>query len=174
MRVIYGIFFLVVAAVVLLVYPFNIAGEIGVGFSAGLISMFNFAAFVTALVCYIQFLFPMHHDDGERGEYNRVPFQFFNMIFVVLYFTISINFLIANKTFYPGYEKLANDACVKKYYLSNGINSVIEIFIASSVVVNILYILTHLPDFYGRYRDTSKKKRRQDLSEYKQAQSETM
>ena len=148
MKTIYTLSIIFVLFILLFVYPFSITGA-GVDFKASMIGIFNFIAFISAVASYVQFIFPQRYEDYEAVEYNRIPFQFFNILFVLLFFTISINFLIANKQFYQGYETLDNEACIKKYYLSNGFNSIMQIVIASSVVVNIIYILTHLTDYYG-------------------------
>ena len=158
MKVLYKIVISLLILAALFLYPFSIAGHPGVDTSAVLIGFFNFLAFITALISYTQFILPKQKE--RYGEYNRVPFQAFNMIFVLLFFMISISFLIANKSFFSGYEKLTDRASIQKYYLSNGIYSIMEIFIASSLVVNVIYILTHITDYYGRYKDTSKKSHR--------------
>jgi hypothetical protein len=130
------------------VYPFNLAGNVGVDFRASLVSILNIAAFITALISFRQLLFPARIDDDSE-EYNRIPFHVFNIFFVSVYFIVSSAFLVHNKQFYTGYETLTDIAAIKKYYLSSGFSSIGQIFIASSVVVNLIYILTHLVDFYG-------------------------
>ena len=155
MRFLYTVAVLLLVLSALFLYPFNIGGDVGVRFSAEIMGTFSFAAFITALISYIQFIFPKRFTDRE-GEYNRIPFQSFNMIFVLPYFLISTSFLVANKQFFPGYEMLPDNACIKKYYLSNGLNSISQIFIASSVIINLIYIITHGIDYIGQNRKDRK------------------
>jgi hypothetical protein len=159
MRTMYGLLFLILIFLFFFVYPFHIAGYIGVAFKASLLSVYNVAAFITAIISYKQFIFPGHPDEDEPREYNHIAFHVFNVMFVILFFMIGVDFLLNYRQFYPGYGNLSDEACIKKYYLSNGFSSVFQIFIASSVVVNILYILTHLWDFYGRTTGLAKKKK---------------
>ena len=133
--------------------PFRIEGYSGVDFDAKMIVVFNAAVFVTAFISYMQLILPKRKE--ERVEHNRVPFQVFNMIFVVVFFIVNISFLISNKSFFLGDNSLNNTAAMQKYYLSHVIYSVVQIFIASSLVVNVIYILTHVRDYSRAIRRTS-------------------
>jgi len=149
MNILYKIVIVLLILSGLFLYPFDLGGRVGMDVSGNILVFFNALAFIAALISYIQFIFPKQYREGR--EFNRIPFQIFNILFISLFFIISIAFMISNKQFYSTDHTITNEALIKKYYISNGFTSLIELFIASSLVINVIYILTHLPDYYGRH-----------------------
>jgi len=142
---VYKVIGILLLIVVVFVFPFQAGGPVGVMFETSLISLFNLAVFVTAVISYIQFFIP-GPNEKHSIEHNHIPFHIFNFLFVGLFFWVSMNFLIANKQFFTGYEQLSDAACIKQYYLGAGFSSLILLFIAFSAVINILYIVTRVLD----------------------------
>ena len=120
----------------------------GIYLHAQLLHIYNIAALFTTCVCFKELLFPKHYDDRTVWEYNYFPFQLFNFLFVTLFFVLSIHFLIHHKAYYQGYENLGDAECIRKYFLGDGLFSALQWFIASSLVVNVIYIPTHVRDYY--------------------------
>ena len=145
MSVVYKVVGVLLLVVALFVFPFQAGGPVGVMFEASLMSLFNLAVFVTAVISYIQFFIP-GPIEKHSSEHNHIPFHIFNFLFVGLFFWISMNFLVANKQFFTGYENLSDADCIKQYYFGAGFSSLILLFIAFSAVINILYIITRILD----------------------------
>ncbi len=148
MKTLYVIVAVIFAIILLPFYSFGAVPHVGVYTGAELIYVYGLAAFITALICYRELLFPRYYDNYSNTEYNRLPFQAFNLLFVSLFFFIGYHFLIVHKNLYVGYENLSDEACIKKAFLSDGLFSVMQIIIASSLVVNVIYIATHVRDYY--------------------------
>ncbi len=87
------LFFVLFGLLALLVYPFAAVAGMGIIFGAALIELFNFAALITAVISYCQFFFPSVKAKEERG--THAPFHTANIFLVLLYFMVSMYFLIA-------------------------------------------------------------------------------
>lgn len=108
--------------------------------SAEIIFAFNLALFVTAVVSIKQYIW-------HSGE-NRMPFHVFNIIFTVLFYSISIPFLISNRSYYEEYQNLTPLGVVGKFFFSPGMSSIAQWIIIAAVVFNILYIKRFYRDYY--------------------------
>lgn len=105
-----------------------------------LISLFEFILFVTSLVSIKQFFW--------KGPVNRTPFQIFNMLFVVVFYTISYTFLLRHKNYWEGYEHLTNSQCIEKHLFSTEPFAIIKKLILVAFVLNIIYVIRHGKDYY--------------------------
>ena len=105
-----------------------------------MLSYLNYVLVITSIISIKQFFWPAN---------NRIIFHFFNLIFIILYYLVSLNFLILNKQFYEGYETLSPLACMSKVFLSYDFSSLMQLFILCGLVVNLLYIARYRKDYYG-------------------------
>lgn len=108
--------------------------------SAEIVFAFNLALFVTAVVSIKQYIW-------HSGE-NRMPFHVFNIIFTVLFYSISIPFLIANRSYYEEYQNLTPLGVVGKFFFTPGMSTFSQWVIIAAVVFNILYIKRFYRDYY--------------------------
>lgn len=123
---------------------------------AEIVSFLNLALFITALISVKQYFWP--------GDNNTMPFHYFNIIFTVLFYAVSLPFLISNRQYYAEYAQLLPIEVLQKFFLSLTISSFAQWFIIASVFINVLYIKRFRRDYYQagiasgestRYVDTS-------------------
>lgn len=107
---------------------------------AEIISFLNLALFGTAVISIKQFFWP--------GDNNTLPFQVFNMVFALLFYSISLPFLITNRMYYEQYEQLVPLSVISKFFLSVNISSFGQWVIIASVFVNVLYIIKYRRDYF--------------------------
>lgn len=105
-----------------------------------LISVFNTVLIATSVISIIQFI--------AHKDHNRTPFQLFNLIFIILFYSLSIPFLLNHKEFYPGFEQLSDVECLKKYFLDNDVVSWIRKVVLVAFLVNIIYIARFARTYY--------------------------
>jgi len=107
---------------------------------AKIISILNIALLVTSAISIKQYLFP--------GDDNRMPFHVFNLIFGVLFYCISLPYLIMNKEYYEGYQQLIPLDIVGKFFFSLTLSAARQWVILVSLIINVLYIKKYNKDYY--------------------------
>lgn len=109
-------------------------------FYAEVLSFVNLALLVTSIICVKQFFIP--------GDENRTPFQLFNLLFILLFYAVSLSFLVRNKEYYIGFEQLSPQACIKKIFFDKeDIWAIVkQWFIVFTFFINILYISKNWKD----------------------------
>lgn len=129
----------IAAVVPLFAFALNTRGN-GVQVGAGVFSFLNFVLFITALIAIRQYIWP--------GYNNRIPFQVFNLIFAILFYGISIPFLIANREYYEGYGNMVPLSIIAKFFLGFNIGALAQWVILASCVFNVLYIRKYWADYF--------------------------
>ncbi|MCF8451503.1 MAG: hypothetical protein K9G49_16645 [Taibaiella sp.] len=117
--------------------------EISVGkvsLIAHFISYTNILLFVTSVISIKQYFWP--------GDENRLPFHIFNAIFVVLFYSVSIPFLITERVYYEEYQDITPLGVISKFFFTGNINSIAQLVIIFSLVINVLYIRRYNRDYY--------------------------
>lgn len=102
-------------------------------FTIRVITYVNVILFLTSLICVTQFFWPK--------EINRTPFQVFNMLFAVVFYAVSLKFLVNHKDFYDGYTYLSDIESIKRFALRWDVFSLMFWFILFTVILNIVYVL---------------------------------
>ena len=129
--------------IILVLSPMHcLAAEAGpslVLLGARLLSYSNFILVVTSLLCMKHLFFP--------GENNRVVFHGFHIFFIILFYGLSLPFLIHNKDLYDGFATLSNSECVRKYFFSKDISSVMQWVIVLTFFINIIYIIKYRKNY---------------------------
>ncbi len=118
-----------------LIPHFTFAAEIASGSIetiAFIISIFNLALLVTALISIKQYFWP--------GDNSTSVFHIAHIIFVVVFYAISLPFLITNSQYYVEYADLVPLSILGKFFFSADATSLMQLVIVSSVVFNILFI----------------------------------
>jgi len=133
-------FIVLIAALPEEAYAIDLRESSGVRFGATVFSICNFALFITALSSIKQFFWP--------GYNNRLPFHLFNCIFAILFYCVSLPFLVDNRQYYEGYSALAPLSVVGKFFFSLDISSFAQWVIIASVLINILYITKYRKEYY--------------------------
>lgn len=110
-----------------------------VNFNVKLVSYFNFLLFISSLICIKQFFWP--------GDENRLPFQIFNMVFVILFYTLSFSFLFAHKVYYD-YVQLTDMQVFKKFVTSWDMFCFMFWIIAGTFLINVLYIFKYRSSYF--------------------------
>ena len=93
----------------------------------------NYILVIVSLISIRQFFWP--------GENNRTLFQIFNMVFTVVYYLVSITFIISHQTYFVGFEDLSYMGCVRKFFFDYDVSMVLHIIVLFSFLINILYII---------------------------------
>ena len=106
---------------------------------AVLISWINYVLVITSLISIKQFFWP--------GD-NKTVFHVFNLIFIIVFYLISLNFLIDNKANYDGYANLSPLACILKVFFSFDFYSILQLIVLFAFVINIIYIAKYRKGFY--------------------------
>lgn len=136
--------FLMYAAVALVLLPYNGYSttllQAQIQLRAEIVSFLNLVLFVTALVSVKQYFWP--------GDNNTMPFHIFNMVFAVLFYAISLPFLITHRNYYEGYGMLTPLSVLGKFFLSINISSFAQWVIIASLVINVLYIKRFRRDYF--------------------------
>lgn len=107
---------------------------------AEVLSVLNIGLLVTSVICIKQYFFP--------GDDNRMPFHVFNLIFGVVFYSISLPYLIVNKEYYEGYQQLIPLEIVGKFFFSLTLSAARQWVILVSMIINILYIKKYNKDYY--------------------------
>lgn len=110
-------------------------------FSSQLLSYCNFALFVCCLFSIKQYFWP--------GDNIRLPFHIFNLLFIVLFYSISIPFLINNIEYYTGNKQDTPLSILVTFFFGSGISSICQWVILLTTVINILYIKKYREDYFN-------------------------
>jgi len=108
-------------------------------FGAEVLTYVNYVVVITSLISIRQFFWPGN---------NRTVFHIFNLIFIVLFYLISLSFLIRNKRFYEGYENLSPLSCIFKVFFSFDFYSILQLIVLFAFFINIIYIIRNRKGFY--------------------------
>ncbi len=76
-----------------------------------MISYFNFLLFFSSIISVSQYFWP--------GDKDKAGFQMFNMLFAVVFYSVSFTYLISHKDIYEGYTYLSGfgSFCINILYL---------------------------------------------------------
>lgn len=107
---------------------------------AELFSVLNIGLLVTSVISIKQYFFP--------GDDNRMPFHVFNLIFGVLFYCISLPYLIINKQYYEGYQELIPLDIIGKFFFSLTLSAARQWVILLSFFINVLYVKKYNKDYY--------------------------
>lgn len=107
---------------------------------AELFSVLNIVLLLTSIIGIKQYFFP--------GDDNRMPFHVFNLIFGVVFYSISLPYLIVNKEYYEGYQQLIPLDIIGKFFFSITLSAARQWVILFSMFINILYIRKYYNDYY--------------------------
>jgi len=110
-------------------------------FSTQLVSFCNLALLVCCIFCIKQYFWP--------GYNIRLPFQIFNLIFIILFYSFSIPFLISNIAYYPDYSKLTPIGVLGKFFFGMNFDSLLQWVIILTSVINVLYIKKYREDYFN-------------------------
>ena len=103
-----------------------------IGFTVRVISYINFILLLTSLVCIGQFFWP--------GETNHTPFHVFNIIFTLVFYLFSLDFLVHHKSYYDGYAQLNDIEVIKRFAFRWDMFSIMFWIIVFTLVINIVYV----------------------------------
>ncbi len=104
----------------------------GVSFFTHLFDYINFALAITCLISIKQYFWP--------GDEDRTVFHIFNIIFIILFYTVGISFLINNRQYYDGYQQLNAWGCIREFFFGSGIDKYQQWIVVFGLVINVLYI----------------------------------
>lgn len=110
-------------------------------FSSQLLSIFNFLLLICCLVSLKQYFRP--------GDEIRLPFHIFNLIFIIVFYSISIPFLLNNIEYYSDDKHATPLSILIKFFFGTGISSVFQWIIILTTIVNILYIKKYREDYFN-------------------------
>jgi hypothetical protein len=105
-----------------------------------IMSVLNIGLLVTSVISIKQYFFP--------GDDNRMPFHVFNLIFGVLFYCISLPYLIVNKQYYEGYQDLIPLDIIGKFFFSFTLSAARQWVILLSFFINVLYVKKYNKDYY--------------------------
>ena len=110
-------------------------------FSSELLSYFNFALFVCCLFCIKHYFRP--------GDNIRLPFHIFNLVFIIIFCSVSIPFLVNNIEYYTGDKTQTPLSILIRFFFGSVVSSVCQCVILSTGVINILYIRRYREDYFN-------------------------
>lgn len=99
---------------------------------AFVISICNLVLLVTALISIKQYFWP--------GVDSTSVFHTAHIIFVVVFYAVSLPFLITNRQYYVDYADLVPLSILGKFFFSADATSLMQLVIVASLVFNILFI----------------------------------
>lgn len=99
---------------------------------AFVISICNLVLLVTALLSIKQYFWP--------GVDSTSVFHTTHIIFVVVFYAVSLPFLINNRQYYVEYADLVPLSILGKFFFSADATSLMQLVIVASVIFNILFI----------------------------------
>ncbi len=111
--------------------------------NALLISVFNFVVFVTSIICIVQYFSP--------GQVDHTTFQAINLILIILFYWISLSFLMNSKEYYEGFAHLSFWQSMRKIFFAPDFYVIKHWVIIVGFFINILYILTLRPSGESGY-----------------------
>ena len=105
-----------------------------------LISIVEFILFLTSLASIKQYFW--------KTNYNHTPFHIFNIVFAIVFYSISFTFLVKHKSFWEGFEHLSDGECIKRVILSKEPFAIIKKLIWVAFILNITYIIRYSKDYF--------------------------
>ncbi len=128
----------------LIILPLFCFGAIGrdsdIDVKHQVLSLINYVLVVVSLISIRQFFWP--------GDRNNTIYQAFNMLFTVVYYAISLTFIMSHRIYYEGYESLTNLGCIRKFFFDFDVSMVLQLVVVFSFIINILYITKYGKRFY--------------------------
>ena len=107
---------------------------------AELFSLLNIGLFAMSVICIKQYFFP--------GDNNRMPFHVFNLIIGLLFYSVSLPYLIVNQQYYEGYQELIPLDIIGKFFFSFTLSTASQWVILLSFIINVLYIKKYYNDYF--------------------------
>ncbi len=107
-----------------------VARDTNIDFKHQILSLINYVLVVISLISIRQFFWP--------GEKNRTLFHVFNMVFTVIYYIVSITFIINHQNYFVGFESLSKMGCIKKFFFDFDISMILQLIVIFSFVINII------------------------------------
>jgi len=133
---------------------------------AQILSFLNIALFITSVITLKQYFWPAGN--------NRLPFQVFNFVFIILFYALGLPFLIANKEYYEDYVHLSPISILSKFFLSFNISSLSQWVILIAGVFNVLYIKRYRHDYFHAGLGLSQEEDEELEEEFEQEEEEDM
>jgi hypothetical protein len=109
-------------------------------FKHDILSLINYILVIVSIISIRQFFWPR--------EKNNTMYQIFNMVFTVVFYILSLQFIISHKNYFVGFEGLSDVSCVTKFFFDFNFSMVLQVIVLFSFVINILYILRYGKRFY--------------------------
>lgn len=110
-------------------------------FSSVLLSFLNTILFICCLFCIKQYFWP--------GINIRLPFHIFNLVFIVVFYSIAIPFLLNNIEYYSGEKKHTPLSILVKFFFGSNLSSFQQWVIIGTSAINILYIKKYKEDYFN-------------------------
>jgi hypothetical protein len=105
---------------------------------AELLTCIYYVLTITSLISIWQFF---------SSKVNRSIFQLFNMIFFLIFYLFSISFLLLNKGYYDGYEKVDNVGYIWQLFFPGNVYSLLPVITIVAFVINVAYIFRRRRQF---------------------------
>lgn len=120
-------------AVVMPLFCFGAGRARNIYFTSTLIDYINFALVISSLVAIRQFFW--------REDYDRLLFQIIHSVIILLFYSISLSYLVSHKQYYEDYGHLSNIGCVIIFFFGMGLDSIKQWVIVFAFFINILYVI---------------------------------
>lgn len=114
---------------------------------AQIISVINFLLFLSALIPLKELIWPSHN--------NRIPFLASHAATIVVFYLLSLPFLINHRYYYEGYENLVPLEVVAKFFFSLTITSAQQWVIITAFLMDLICIKRIHSEFYSATHETS-------------------
>jgi hypothetical protein len=114
---------------------------------AQIISVINFLLFLSALIPLKELIWPSHN--------NRIPFLASHAAIIVVFYLLSLPFLINHRYYYEGYENLVPLEVVTKFFFSLTITSAQQWVIIAAFLMDLICIKRIHNEFYSATHESS-------------------
>ncbi|MCW3121479.1 MAG: hypothetical protein JWQ38_971 [Flavipsychrobacter sp.] len=114
-------------------YAFSNADRFNSG--ATLISICNFILLITSVICIFQYFF--------LNAEEHVRFQVLNMIGVLVFYWVSLHFLIDHKQYYDDYDDASRNAIIKGIFITPSRYVLKHWIILFALILNVLYLIRY-------------------------------
>ena len=117
-----------------------ISRDSNIEFKHDILQLINYVLVVVSLTSISQYFWP--------GENNKTLFHVFNMVFTVVYYIVSIIFIITHQAYFVGFESLSELGCIRKFFFDFDVSMLLQLVVICSFFINILYIMKYGKDYY--------------------------
>src|SRR5271165_3065606 len=107
----------------------SVLRDSNIEFKHDILSIINYILVVVSLISIRQFFWPR--------EKNNTMYQVFNMIFTVVFYILSLQFIISHHNYFIGFEGLSDMGCVRKFFFDFDISMAMQLIVLFSFVINI-------------------------------------